>query len=168
MIPGSTLSAPPSGGTIRPAKDADHPAVTRDGSASFALVALVQERIGGSARAPCGGALVGVVPGAGDPRSRWDALSFVQTETLVDERGYGWLTDVYADRDDATRKVWVQNVGGARGWTPDDGRSHCAPLQHGDRSYNVMLHADGPEEIELFFSPASRSPEPIASGPSPS
>lgn len=153
----------------KPARDPAAPPVTLAGEESFAMTALVRESSSDRGRMrvrePCGGALLAAPPGAPDPRTRYDALRYTQTHTLLDERGHGWLTDRYVDAGEpanASLMVWVQNVGGGRGWRADDGASHCPSLSHNGTAYNILLHAEGVETLELRFAPAGRPADPAA------
>lgn len=156
----------PSAPATEPARDPDAPNVTLDGAPSFASAILVRESLGARGeRHPCGGAVLATAPGAPDPRPHMGALAYAGTLTIEDDEGVAWVTDRYML---GNASVWVQNVGGARGFFADEGRDHCPAA----RGFNVLLHADGPADLEVRFSPAGRPAEPERSirdaGPSPS
>lgn len=143
-------------GSGRPTHDPDAPPVTMDGARTFALGILIRERPPGEPeRHPCGGAVLATPVGAPDPRADLDAFRLVGSQTIHDETGRAWTTDRYVAKADAGAYLWVQNVGGGIAFAPDDGASCPAP-RFDAGPFNILLHIEGPERVDLRYSPGAR------------
>lgn len=140
------------------------PATDEAGRPVDVAVAAVRETMwshGGEPRHryACGGAVLAVVPGAEDPRGHEDAYRYLHSTRVVGPDNTTWVTDVYARLGDngPRGRVWVGNVGGGEAFRSDDGSAGgCAPASHGNLTYNVMLHIDAVEEVEVFYAPVAR------------
>lgn len=144
--------------------DPDAPAVTMNGTPSFAIALLVREtwtaRDGSmEERHPCGGVVVAVPAGWPDPRAHFGAFEHDPegNATVVDERGRAWLTQRYVAKANASAFLWAQHVGGGTEFVADSG-GHCAAPMYEEGPLNVLIHVEGPERVDLWYHPAQALP----------